>query len=82
MEVLSRRKQLKQDVNVFSRFALHFSIFVGANITLWVSWLAAGGTLEFTAWPLYLSSGWGIVLLIHFYKTYRQFREQKKNGRR
>ena len=70
-------KQIEQEIKAFTGFRIHFTVYFLVNAFAWISWFAGGGSINAEAWPLYLSIGWGLGLIIHFILAYRSFREKK-----
>jgi hypothetical protein len=73
-------KQIEEEIKAFTGFRIHFTVYILVNVFAWVSWFAGGGTIDMEAWPVYLSLGWGLILVIHFLIAYRAFRERRNRS--
>jgi lysylphosphatidylglycerol synthetase-like protein (DUF2156 family) len=73
------KNQIQKLVKLFTTFSAHLSIFLIVNAVLWAVWLLIlNRPFDFTSWPLYVSSSWLAILVIHFLVTYYKFRVGEK----
>ena len=69
-------KELKQEVQSLKAFKIHFFFFVIGIALVWGICFILYRPVP--SWPLYLSFGWGMILLVHFLAVYKLFSNKNK----
>jgi hypothetical protein len=57
-------------------FRVHFGIYLGVMLALWVLWAWIG--VDTHPWPVYPTIGWGIGIFFHFLEAYQYFDRMTK----
>jgi hypothetical protein len=63
-------------IRLFASFKSHLTVFIIANVILWVIWLA-GRSFNFNSFPVYISLVWLAILVIHCIIVYKVFKIKK-----
>jgi hypothetical protein len=68
------RRQALERVKGKRDFRGHLATFVCVNAILWVVWLLGGAETdaEGIPWPLWVTGGWGIGVILHAWNVYGQ----------
>ena len=63
------RKEIEKDFNKRKEFLIHLGTYIPINLLLWLVWFLTNEVFDFP-WPLVLSLGWGVGLVIHAIDVY------------
>ena len=74
-----QEKQMRNRLAAYAGFTIHFSIYVGLMIFIWIIWLAGGGTISDFAWPVFPTIAWGFILVVHYFSAQRGLRGKSRH---
>jgi 2TM domain-containing protein len=63
------RRRAEARVEAREGFAAHFLVFLAVNVLLWGIWAFNGANLA-SAWPIFVTFGWGIGVVAHWWSVY------------
>jgi 2TM domain len=65
------RKRAEARVEAKEAFRIHLLVFVLVNGFLWAIWAYTGAKTD-APWPIFVTLGWGIGLVAHWWTVYGQ----------
>jgi hypothetical protein len=65
------RQRAEARVQAREGFSVHFVVYLAVNLLLWGIWAYSGANIN-EAWPIFVTLGWGIGLVAHFWSVYIQ----------
>ncbi|MCH8330999.1 MAG: 2TM domain-containing protein [Bacteroidetes bacterium] len=71
-----QEKKLRKIAKKRAKFKRHLFTYLTINIFLWALWLITGGWTWVLGewgsipWPLWVTLGWGIGLMLQYYRAY------------
>jgi hypothetical protein len=69
------RERAEARVQAKEAFSIHLVVFVAVNALLWGIWAYNGANLT-APWPIFVTLGWGIGLVAHWWTVYAQSDER------
>lgn len=58
-------KQTERDLQTYRVFKIHLSIYAVVITIIWLGLFAQGGSFMVDSWPVYISLGWGLIIILH-----------------
>lgn len=63
------RQRAEARVEAREGFAVHFVVYLAVNALLWGIWAVSDASLA-SAWPIFVTIGWGIGVVAHWWAVY------------
>jgi hypothetical protein len=63
------RQHAEARVQAREGFSVHFVVYLAVNALLWGIWAYSGANVS-EAWPIFVTLGWGIGVVAHFWSVY------------
>jgi hypothetical protein len=56
-----------------TNFKIHITVYFLVNVLFWLVWSFTRDILGdlSTVWPIYTTSGWGVVIIFHYLSVYK-----------
>lgn len=71
------RRRAEARVEAREGFTAHLVVFVAVNALLWGIWAFTGANLA-APWPIFVTVGWGIGLVSHWWAVYGRNDERRE----
>lgn len=65
------RRRAEARVEAREGFTVHFLVFLAVNALLWGIWAVNGADVA-SPWPIFVTLGWGIGVVAHWWAVYGQ----------
>jgi len=71
------RQRAEATVQAREAFNIHLLVFVAVNALLWAIWAYSGANVT-APWPIFVTLGWGIGLVAHWWTVYGNGEERRE----
>lgn len=65
------RQRAEARVQAREAFSIHLVVYLAVNLLLWAIWAYSGADIQ-APWPIFVTLGWGIGLVAHWWTVYAQ----------